>query len=257
MKKASIITVCFNSAATVRDTIESVLSQDYPEIEYIIVDGDSQDGTMKIVAEYRDQISTVISEPDHGIYDAMNKGISAATGDVVGILNSDDFYTDSTVVRRLIEQMEAAETDCVFADVVYVDPTNTDRVLRHYDSSRFHPGRLRYGWMPAHPSLMLKRDFYNRYGGYALDYKIAADFEMVARLFHTAGATYVYLPNAVIKMRVGGISTKGFRARWTLNNEIVKACRSNGIRTSLPLVLLKIPLKLLELVRRPKQSIFI
>jgi len=160
LNKVSIITVCFNSAATIRDTIESVLTQDCPNIEYIMVDGASRDSTMKIVDEYRDRIATVISEPDKGIYDAMNKGIEAATGDIVGFLNSDDFYADETVVRRLVEQMELAGTDTVFADVVFVDPANTNRVVRYYDSSKFHPGRLRYGWMPAHPTLMVKRELY-------------------------------------------------------------------------------------------------
>ncbi|MCF8095118.1 MAG: glycosyltransferase, partial [Desulfobacteraceae bacterium] len=168
MKKVSIITVCFNSEATIRDAIESVFGQDYPDIEYILVDGASQDRTMQVVNEYRDRIATVISEPDNGLYDAMNKGIKAATGDVVGILNSDDFYVDNTIVRRLIEKMESARTDCVFADVVYVAPENTAKVVRYYDSSRFHPGRLGYGWMPAHPSLMVKREFFTSYGGYVL-----------------------------------------------------------------------------------------
>ncbi|MCF8096136.1 MAG: glycosyltransferase [Desulfobacteraceae bacterium] len=254
MNKVSIITVCYNSANTMRDTIESVLAQDYPHIEYIIVDGGSQDSTIEIVKEYRKQIAAIISEPDNGAYEAMNKGIKEATGDVVGVLNSDDFYVDNIVVRRLIERMESAGTDCVFADVVYVAPENTGKVVRYYDSSRFHPGRLRYGWMPAHPSLMVKREFFTSYGGYVLDYKIAADFEMIVRLFHVAGATYAYLPRPVIKMRMGGVSTNGMQARWKLNNEIVKACRANGIQTNLPLVLLKTPLKLLELVRRPDRE---
>jgi len=249
LNKVSIITVCFNSAGTIRDTIESVLTQDCPNIEYIMVDGASRDSTMEIVDEYRDRIATVISEPDKGIYDAMNKGIEAATGDIVGFLNSDDFYADETVVRRLVEQMELAGTDTVFADVVFVDPANTNRVVRYYDSSKFHPGRLRYGWMPAHPTLMVKRELYRKYGGYEIDYQIAADFEMIAKLLYTARATYSYLPYIAIKMRVGGISTNGLRARWTLNMEIVRACRSNGIQTSFPRVLLKVPLKLLEFVR--------
>lgn len=249
--EVSIITVCLNSVDTIRDTIISVLSQDYPNIEYIIVDGESQDGTMKIVEEYRDRIAVIMSEPDKGIYDAMNKGIAVATGDIVGILNSDDFYSDATSVRRLVEQMLRTNADCVFADVVFVDSTNTDRVTRYYDSSKFFPERLRYGWMPAHPSLMVKRTIYLRYGNYKLDYKIASDFEMIVRLLLCAGLNYAYLPHVVIKMRTGGVSTKGLRARWILNREIVRACRSNGIKTSLPRILLKIPVKLLELFRKP------
>ncbi len=251
-KKISIITVCYNSAATIRDTIESVLTQDYPNIEYIIVDGASKDGTMEIVHEYQDKIDVVISEPDKGIYDAMNKGIRAATGDVVGLLNSDDFYADDSSVRQLIECMEDAGSDTVYADLVTVDARDTMRIVRYYDSSTFHTERLCYGWMPAHPTFMVKRELYATYGGFSLDYRIAADFEMVARLLHTAGASYTYLPVVVIKMRVGGVSSSSLKSSWILNKEIVRACRANGIKTSLPRVLLKVPAKLMEYLRRPK-----
>ena len=251
-KKISIITVCFNSSATIRDTIDSVLSQDYPDIEYIIVDGASKDGTIDIVREYGDKIDVVISEPDEGIYDAMNKGIRAATGDVVGLLNSDDFYADESVVRELIECMEQAGSDTVYADLVIVDAKDTERVVRYYDSSTFSPERLRYGWMPAHPTFIVKRKLYETYGGFLLDYRIAADFEMVVRLLHTAGASYTYLPVVVIKMRAGGESTSGLKSSWVLNKEIVRACRANGLKTSLPRVLLKIPSKLMEYIRKPK-----
>ncbi len=250
--KISVITVCFNSSATIRDTIESVLAQDYPSIEYIIVDGASKDRTMDIVREYGDRIDVVISEPDKGIYDAMNKGIRAATGDVVGLLNSDDFYADESAVRQLIECMDDSGSDTVFADLVIVDAKDTDRVVRYYDSSTFHPGRLRYGWMPAHPTFMVKRELYETHGGFSLDYRIAADFEMVARLLHTAGASYVYLQSVVVKMRAGGASTSGLKSSWLLNKEIIRACSANGIKTSLPRILLKIPAKLMEYIRKPK-----
>lgn len=250
MSKVSIITVCYNSVVTIRDTIESVLAQNYPNIEYIIVDGASQDGTMRIVREYEDKIDVVISEPDKGIYDAMNKGIRAATGDVVGLLNSDDFYVDGSVVSRLFTCMAEAKADMVFADLVIVDPRNTERVTRYYDSSKFHAGRLRFGWMPAHPTLMVKKELYEVHGGFSLDYHIAADFEMVVRLFHTAGASYAYLPAVVIKMRAGGLSTSGIKSSWMLNKEIVRACQASGLETSLLRVFLKIPAKLMEYIRR-------
>ncbi len=254
MKKVSIITVSYNSASTIRDTIESVLAQDYPDVEYIIVDGASRDGTMDIVREYEDRIATVISEPDKGIYDAMNKGIDAATGDVVGILNSDDFYVGETSISQLIGRMEGKQADCVFADLVFVDPKDTNRVVRYYDSGNFRPERLRYGWMPAHPTFMVKRELYQKHGGYALDYEVAADYEMMVRLLHTAKASYAYLPAVVIKMRAGGVSTSGLRASWVLNTEIVRACNENDLPTSLPRVLLKVPAKLFELVRKPKSA---
>jgi len=248
----SIITACYNSAATIRETIDSVLAQDYPDIEYIIVDGGSSDGTMEIVRGYGDRIDVVISETDEGIYDAMNKGIQVATGDVVGLLNSDDFYVDESSIRQLIERMENAGSDTVFADLVIVDARDTERTVRYYDSSSFHPRRLCYGWMPAHPTFLVKRELYENFGCFSLDYRIAADFEMVARLLHTAGASYAYLPVVVIKMRVGGISTSGLKNRWILNMEIVRACRANGLKTSLPRVLLKTPAKMMEYLRRPK-----
>lgn len=251
-KTVSIVTVSFYSAATIRDTIESVLGQDYPAIEYIVVDGGSADGTVDIVREYGDRIARVISGPDRGIYDAMNKGIRAATGDLVGTLNSDDFYADPTCIRQLVTRLEEAEADCVFADLVMVDPVDTDRIVRYYDSRTFRLARLRYGWMPAHPTFVVKRTLYNRYGGYSLDYRIAADFEMMVRLLYRARASYAHLPAVVIKMRVGGVSTRGLGARWLLNREIVKACRANGLNTSLPRVLMKIPAKLMEYVRRPE-----
>lgn len=254
--KVSIITVCLNSAETIRDTIHSVLQQDYPSIEYIVVDGASRDGTMDIVREYSSHIASIISEPDRGLYDAMNKGIRAATGEVVGFLNSDDIYAGRESVRRLIQTMEAYRVDSVFADLVMVDRKNIDRIVRYYDSSKFSVGRLRYGWMPAHPTFMAKRSLYQQYGGFSLDYRIASDFEMVARLLYVAGATYAYLPEAVIRMRAGGLSTSGFRNSWRLNNEIVRACKANGLRTNLFRVLLKTPEKLMERVWRVKKPLF-
>jgi len=248
--KVTIITVCFNSASTIRDTIESVLGQNYPDIEYIVIDGASSDATMDVVREYGDHINVVISEPDKGIYDAMNKGIQLATGDVVGLLNSDDFYSDDSSVSRLIACMEATDSDTVFADLAIVDGKDTERTIRYYSSDAFHPGRLRYGWMPAHPTFFVKRELYETHGGFSLDYCIASDFEMVARLLYTAKASYSYLPGVVVKMRAGGASTSGLKSSWILNREIVRACLANGIKTSLPRVLLKIPAKLMEYIRK-------
>lgn len=250
--KVSIITVCLNSAGTIRDTIESVLVQDYPAIEYIIVDGGSTDGTLGIVEEYNEWISTVISEPDQGIYDGMNKGIRIATGDVVGILNSDDFYVGSTVISELMECMQSANSDSVFADLFVVDSSDTERVVRYYESSRFRPEKLRCGWMPAHPTFMAKRSLFERCGLYSLDYRIAADYEMMVRMLYKGGVSYTHFPKVVVKMRAGGVSTGGLRSSWRLNNEIVRACRANGLKTNLIRVLSKVPAKLLELVRRPK-----
>lgn len=247
----SVITVCFNNASTIRDTIESVIAQDYKKIEYIIVDGGSSDGTKDIITQYSDKIAKIISEPDRGIYDAMNKGIVSSTGDVIAFLNSDDIYVDTSVVRRLIEKMQQDRAETVFADLVQVDPNNTNRIIRYYSSKSFSPNRLRYGWMPAHPTLFVMRKVYDEWGFYSLKYQIAADFEMMVRIFHKGKISYTYLPEIVVRMRVGGISTRSFRNVWILNTEIVRACRENGLATNIVLILLKIPAKLYEYIHKP------
>lgn len=250
--KVSIITVSYNSAATIEQTVRSVLDQDYGNIEYLVVDGGSKDGTQDIVSRYRDHIAHFVSEPDQGIYDAMNKGIRASTGEIVGILNSDDFYSSPRSLSRLVERMLEAGSDTVFADMVMVDPSNTGRIVRYYRSGHFRPAKLRYGWMPAHPTMLVRKALYDRHGVFRTDYRIAADFEMVTRLYHGAGASYAHLPEVVITMREGGVSTRSLRNRWLLNREIVRACSDNGLRTSMGRVLLKVPAKLMEYVRRPE-----
>ena len=238
--------------ATIRDAIESVLSQDYSGIEYIIIDGGSTDGTADVVRSYGLRINTFVCERDRGIYDAMNKGLALARGDVVGMLNSDDVYSDSRVVSALMAAMQAARTDAVFADLVNVNPADLSRVVRYYDSGGWSPARFRFGLMPAHPTFFVKRELYDRVGRFSLDYRIAADYEMLVRILYRARATYVHLPRAVVRMRTGGVSTRGFRESWLLNREIVRACRANGLWTALPLLFLKIPLKLLEVMRRSR-----
>lgn len=250
--KVSIITVCFNSESTIRDTIESVRDQDYPDIEYIIVDGGSTDGTLDIIEEYGGIVSALISGPDHGIYDAMNKGILASKGDVVATLNSDDFYADKSSIQKLVSCMEQSGADTVFADLIIIDPRNSENIVRYYKSSHFYPEKLRYGWMPAHPTFLAKRTLFDKWGLYSLNYRIAADFEMMVRLLYKANASYAYLPEVVVKMRAGGVSTRGLRNSWILNIEIVRSCRENGLKTSLPRILMKIPAKLLEYIYRPK-----
>jgi len=245
--KVSIITVCFNSAKTIRDTIESVLSQDYPDIEYIVIDGGSNDQTLEIVKEYADRIAVIISEKDHGIYDAMNKGIALASGEIVGMLNSDDVYINEHAVSELIKMMQDTNSDSVFADLVVVDPLDLKKVLRYYDSSYFTPNKFRFGWMPAHPTFFVKKALYEIVGPYSLDYQISADYEMLIRLLWVQKASYAYLQKPIVRMRYGGASTSGLGRNWLLNKEIVKACRANGIYTNLGLLALKIPRKLFGL----------
>lgn len=243
----SIVTVCYNCAETIAVAIDSVLSQSYPAIEYIVIDGGSNDATMEVVRKYGDRISKVVSEPDAGIYDAMNKGVKIASGAVIGLLNADDFYADRHAVADLMRVMQEKGTDCVFADVEYVKKDNTDKVVRYYDSSHWNVRKFRYGWIPAHPTFFIRKCWYERCGYYSLDYRIAADFEWLLRVLYEGKASYSYLGRAVVRMRVGGVSTASWRHRWILNREITRACKRHGIRTALFLVLLKIPRKLCEL----------
>jgi len=242
--KVSIITVCFNSAKTIEDTINSVLNQDYLDIEYIVIDGGSNDGTQDIIQKYHENIASWVSEPDLGMYDAMNKGIARATGEIIGILNSDDVYISTQVVSQLINAMNDAKADIVFADLILVDPNNLNKVLRYYDSGRFKPSRFRWGWMPAHPTVFVKKKYYDKVGPFALDYEIAADYEMLIRILAIEKAPFAYLPKAVVRMRAGGASTAGLVRNWILNKEIVRGCKANGIYTNMAMLLLKIPAKI-------------
>ena len=170
--KVSIITVVFNRVDVVRDTIESVLNQTYKNIEYIIIDGASTDGTMDVVSEYKDKISKIVSEPDNGLYDAINKGIEQATGDVVGLIHSDDFYTDNLVIQRVVDAFNKEKSDTVFADLLYIKDDNHEKVLRYYSAKKFTPKKLTYGLMPPHPTFFVKKEIFSKYGLYKTDYKI-------------------------------------------------------------------------------------
>jgi len=247
MLKVSIITVSYNSADTIRDTIESVISQNYPNIEYIVIDGASKDKTLDIVREYEDQIAIVRSEPDKGIYDAMNKGIHLASGDIVGILNSDDIFASNDVIERVATAFDNS-TDGIFADLVYVDRENTDRITRTYKSDNFSPWKIRFGMTLPHPTFYIRRSFYTKLGLYKLTYRVAADFELIAR-FIKSGLRIKHLPMTLVKMREGGISSSELKWRVHQNFEIVRACRENKIYTNILLVAFKIPFKLLSYVK--------
>lgn len=176
--KISIITVVFNGEKTIRDTIESILNQTYKDIEYIVIDGNSNDRTMNIINEFKDNISTIISEKDKGLYDAINKGISLATGDVIGLLHSDDFYTDNFAIQRVVDTFQREKRDTVFADLIYIKDNDFDKVLRYYSAKKFSREKLKYGLMPPHPTFFVKKEIYEKYGLYKTNYKIAADYEM-------------------------------------------------------------------------------
>jgi len=250
--KITIITVAYNSAGTIEDTIRSVLSQTHPDIEYIVVDGGSTDGTLAIVDKHRDKIARIVSESDDGMYDAINKGIALSTGDIVGILNSDDLYQDSGVISRVAEAFRKENTDCVFGDLVQVRRNDTDRIIMYYPADGFKVSRFACGWMPPHPAFFVKKECYDKYGTFKTDYRIGADFDLVARFLWKYGLSYHYLPGVLVKMRVGGRSTSGLKSNLILNNEILRACRENGIPTNIFKIYSKYLTKVSQLFRRPK-----
>lgn len=249
--KVSLITVVYNGEAFIESAIQSVLAQDYPDIEYIIVDGASKDGTMTIVEKYRDRIATVISEPDKGIYDAMNKGVRAATGDVIGILNADDFYAANDVISDVVKLMKEKQVDTIFGDLVYVQPENLEKVVRFYSAKNFKIKDFEKGDMPPHPTFFVKRALYDQFGLFKTDYKIAADFEIMVRMLYKGGASWAYLHKVMTKMRVGGVSTAGLKSKVDLNREIKRACDENGLKTSMAKIYSKYFSKVMQLVKRP------
>lgn len=245
--KITIITVCYNSALHIEDAINSVAQQDYDNIEHIVIDGNSSDGTQKVLEKHVDKLGFWISEPDHGIYDAMNKGIKKSTGDVIGILNSDDFYFDNHVISKISEAFSDADIDAVFGDLIFVDPENLNKTVRTYSSKKWHPERFAKGYMPAHPTFFVRREYYEKHGLFEIDYEIAADYEMLIRLLYVHKLNYKYLPMKMVKMRKGGVSSNGIKSNITLNNEIIRACRKHGIKTSALKIYPKYFIKIFEL----------
>lgn len=247
----SIITITFNSAATLRDTIQSVLSQSYPNIEYILIDGASKDNTVEIIKEYAPLFKgrmRWISEPDKGLYDAMDKGIRMATGDIVGIINSDDYYHRTDVIAQVAERFQEKGIQAIYGDVRFVHPDNLDKTVRYYSSKNFSPKLFRYGFMPAHPTFFTYRKYFDEFGYYKTDYRIAADYELLIRFLYTHHLNAKYLPLDFMKMRTGGASTASFKSNLLLNKEIVRACKENGIWTCMPLLFLKYFIKVFELI---------
>ncbi|HBO26217.1 glycosyltransferase family 2 protein [Culturomica sp.] len=249
----SVITPTYNSAQTLTDTLKSVLSQTYQDIEYIIIDGGSDEKTPEIIKQYKPLFGSRLQwyrEKDKGLYDAMNKGIRMATGDVVGILNSDDFFTSNDVLTRIAEEFDKNEIDAVYGDIHFVNPGNLQKCVRYYSSSIFRPALFRFGFMPAHPSFYVKRECYEKYGLYALNYKIAADYDLLIRFLYVNRIKYKYIKMDFVTMRTGGVSTTGIKSRIILNREIVKACRKYGIYTNLFFLTFKYFYKIFELRKK-------
>lgn len=244
--KVSIITAVRNGAQSIPATIHSVAAQTYQNLEHVFVDGASTDGTLDAIKAGRSANSVILSEPDTGVYDAFNKGLRLASGDVIAYLNAGDTYMDSTAVARIMHAFETG-VDAVFGNVAIVDQHDTSRVVRRYLSTRFRRSLIPYGFMPAHPTLFVRRSVYERFGPYDTSYRIAGDFEFVARVFGRGGATFSCIPAMLVKMPRGGLSNSGPRSSWIITREMKRACRQNGIATNYFKLLLRIPIKMTEM----------
>lgn len=237
--KVSIITVCYNSAETIENTLISVVSQSYPNIEYILIDGQSTDDTLAIIERYKSKLARVISEPDKGIYDAINKGIQLASGELVGVLNSDDFYVNNSVIDEVVKILQQQHADCVYGDLQYVDRQNTNLVKRNWVSGKYEQGLFYKGWMPPHPTFFIKNDCYKKYGLFNLQLKSAADYELMLRMLHVHQIKAAYLPQVLVKMRVGGKSNISLKNRIKANREDKLAWVINGIKPRFYTLLMK------------------
>lgn len=242
----TVITVCFNCATTLGRALQSVASQDWPFIEHIVIDGASTDDTIAIIKRHQASISQFISEPDQGIYDAMNKGLALATGDIVCFLNADDFYASTDVLSLAAKTIKSQQLDALIGDVGFFRADDCERTVRRYRSDRFTPQKLAWGWMPAHPALFMRRSIFERIGYFKTDYQIAGDYEHVVRAFSSGTLHYQHLPVVLVRMQMGGVSTTGIRATLRLNQEILRACRENGVSTNYLKIFSKYPAKILE-----------
>lgn len=227
--EVSIITAVLNGADTIQDCIKSVSGQSYTNIEHIIIDGGSTDGTLEVLKKYEDNIAKIISESDNGIYDAINKGIRRATGEVIGILHSDDFYADSYVIEGVVRQLKEKKTDSCYGDLVYVDKNNTNKVIRYWKSSQYKHGSFKYGWHPPHPTFFVRKEIYDKYGGFDTNFEVSADFELMLRFLEKYKITTMYLPEPLIKMRIGGESNKSIKNIIKGNINCYRAFKKNNL----------------------------
>ena len=234
--KISIITVCYNSSKTILDTIRSVNSQSYENIEHVFVDGLSNDNTLELIKINSKKRKLIISEKDYGIYDAINKGISIATGDVIGLLHSDDILSSPDIISCLIEKIKSENLDAVYADLQYVDKENCDKIVRYWRSNEFNYKLLIRGWMPPHPTLYLKKAVYDQIGEYNISYKISADYDFMLRMFNSNDFNYGYMPKVLVKMKVGGESNKSLKNILIKINEDYKVIKRNNIGNFLTLL---------------------
>ena len=251
--KISILTATYNSKRTLHNTLERVLSQTYTDYEHIIIDGDSKDGTLDLIKAYAPKYGDrlkVVSEPDQGIYDAMNKGIRMATGDVIGILNSDDFYTSDDALQVIADAFENNDVDATYGDIHFVNEDDLSKRVRYYSSAVFRRSFMRFGLMPAHPSFYCKSDVYEKYGAFDTSYKVAADFENLLRIIYVGNIKTKYIPKDFVTMRTGGASTAGLSSRTQIMKDHLRALKANGIYSNVFLLSLRYIYKVYELVRK-------
>lgn len=231
--KISVITACYNSSETIGDTLRSVTEQDYADIEYIVVDGASSDDTLKKIEPFRGKIAKLVSEKDKGIYDALNKGIALASGEVIAILHADDVYANASVLSQVMQVFAEKKCGAVYGDLQYVDRSDMNKVVRNWKSGNYSPGIFRKGWMPPHPAFFLRREYYTRYGNFDTSFRTAADYELMLRMLEKNKVSVSYLPQLLVKMRVGGVSNVSLKNRIKANREDRRAWKVNGLKPGL------------------------
>lgn len=236
--KISIITAVFNNREYIEDCIKSVLGQTYKDIEYILVDGGSTDGTLEVIKKYEDRISKWVSEPDRGTYDALNKGMGMATGDVIGFLHSDDIYVNECVVEKVAQAFMSYNVRSVYGDLIYVDKTNSS-VIRYWKAGEYRDHLIRWGWMPPHPTFFVKKEVYEKHGCFNTSLKIAADYEMVLRLLGKQKITTHYVPEVLVRMRIGGVSNGNIRNLVRKTMEDYRALKMSGLNGGILTLLFK------------------
>jgi glycosyltransferase involved in cell wall biosynthesis len=248
--KVSVVTVCYNSESTILDTLNSVSAQNYPDIEHVIIDGLSKDTTLEIIRNHSRPVNVLISESDSGIYEAMNKGIGNAAGDVIVFLNADDFFAGPSVIRDVVSLFNESGADAVYGDLVYVQPANTNKIIRKWIAGPYMPGSFGYGWMPPHPTFFAKRRLFDHFGCFDLRLKTAADYELMLRLIHKNNIRLAYLNQILVRMRTGGASNASFRNRVNANKEDKMAWEFNGLPSPMLLRILKPLRKLTQYLLR-------